>query len=85
MTPDEIKAAVSAGIAEAFKNPELHCRYRITAEQHEEDHLLMKQFARNVGKINDIKFAVLKWIIIVVLTIIGGWASFGVVHNIQGG
>jgi hypothetical protein len=85
VTHDEIKHAIAEGVMEAFKNPELHCRYRITAERHDEDHILIQQFMRNVGKVSDIKFFVIRWAVIAVLSLVAGLTGFGIVHKIQGG
>ena len=85
MTHDEIKWAIAEGVKEAFRNPELHCRYRIASEVHDADHAALQQFLRNMGKISDIKFSVLKWVIIAVLTVLAGLSATGIVHKIQGG
>ena len=84
MTHDEIKYAIAEGINAAFKNPELHCRYRIAEEQHDDDHRALQQFLRNMGKISDIKFFVIRWAVIVVLSIIAGWTGVGIVQSIKG-
>ena len=64
MTSEEIQKAITEGIQGAFKNPELHCRYRITGQQHDEDHLFIRQFIVNMGKVSDIKFFVLRWLVV---------------------
>ena len=85
MTPEDIKSAITEGINEAFQNPALHCRYRITEDQHAEDHLFMQQFIKNMGKVSDIKFFVLRWLVVAVLSVIAGWAAFGVIHKYSSG
>jgi hypothetical protein len=81
VTHEEIKYAIADGITEAFKNPELHCRYRIAAERHDEDHILMQQFMKNLGKITDIKFFVIRWLVIAILSAIAGLAGYGIMHK----
>jgi len=83
MTKDEIREAISSGIKEAFKNPELHCRYRIAAEKHDAEHLALEQFLRNMGKISDIKFFVLRWAVVAALTLVATWASWGILAKIK--
>jgi len=81
MTSEEIQKAITEGIQGAFKNPELHCRYRITGQQHDEDHLFIRQFIVNMGKVSDIKFFVLRWLVVAVLSVVAGWAAFGLIHK----
>ena len=85
MTHDEIKRAISEGVMEAFRNPELHCRYRIAAERHDEDHILIQQFMKNVGKVSDIKFFVIRWAVVAVLSAVAGLAGFGLLQKYGGG
>jgi len=85
MTSEEIQKAITEGIQDAFKNPELHCRYRITGQQHDEDHLFIRQFIVNMGKVSDIKFFVLRWLVVAVLSVVAGWAAFGLIHKYGGG
>ena len=83
MTHDEIKWAIAEGVKEAFTQPELHCRYRITSEAHDADHIALQQFLRNMGKISDIKFFVLRWVVVAVLTLVATWASWGLLGKIK--
>jgi hypothetical protein len=85
VTHEEIKHAITEGVKEAFQNPELHCRYRIASEQHDEDHRAIQQFMKNMGKISDIKFFVIRWAVIAILTLVAGWTGLGIVHSIRGG
>jgi hypothetical protein len=85
VTHEEIKVAITEGVKEAFQNPELHCRYRIASEQHDDDHRVMQQFIKNLGKISDIKFFVIRWAVVAILTLLMGWAGIGIVHSIKGG
>jgi hypothetical protein len=81
MTAEEIQKAITEGISAAFKDPATHCRYRISPQQHDEDHLFIRQFVVNMGKVSDIKFFVLRWLVVAILSVVSGWAAFGLIHK----
>ena len=60
MGPEEIKAAIVAGVQEAFKNPTLHCRYSIPPEEHATQHQEIKDFLATMARIDAIKWEVAK-------------------------
>jgi hypothetical protein len=72
MTTEQIKQAIADGIAEGFKNPNFHCRYSISAEDHQAQHAAMQKFIEFTGKVDNLKWSVLKklisWMVITAFT-----------------
>lgn len=63
MTSDEIKAAVEAGIRSALADPEFHCRYKISPEDHSRQHQAMEKFIVFTARLDDLKWSVMKKLI----------------------
>lgn len=56
----ELAAAIEKGIRAAFTAPELHCRYQIDPEKHEQQHEALEKFIRFTGRVDDLKWSALK-------------------------
>ena len=82
MTEAEIKRVVEEAVRAALSDPNLHCRYQQDPEQHSIDHALLRQFAETMGRVDDLKFGVAKWMVISLLTVMSGWAGYGLLHKL---
>jgi hypothetical protein len=81
MTEPEIRKVVEEAVRSALSDPALHCRYQQDPEQHSIDHAAIRQFIETMGRVDDLKFGIVKWMMISTLTLIFGWAGYGLIHK----
>ena len=71
MTPEEIKTivaeAIKDGIAGAFADPALHCRYSISPTQHDDEHEAIRKFMKLMGRIEDMKWGIIQKLVVGIL------------------
>ena len=65
MTSNEIKVAVRDAVIEVFKDPEIHCRYNITADDHSAQHEALRRFISFTDKIDGIKWKSVQTLVII--------------------
>ena len=56
ITKEQIQQAITDGIAKAFRDPEMHCRYAISPDEHAAQHAALKGFMEFTERINGIKW-----------------------------
>ena len=74
MTEEQIRQAVIDGIKVAFSNPDFHCRYNISPNLHQQQHEALNRFIIFVGKVDDVKWAVIKKLVLYL--VVGGFSIF---------
>jgi len=87
MTPEEIRASIVDGVAAAFKNPNLHCRYDIDPKLHAEQHREIKDFLETMARIDSIKWEVAKKIatyLAVIVVVLVGYGAMGQIGKFLG-
>ncbi len=67
VTLEQIRDAISEGIAAAMANPEIHCRYVISPDEHAAQHAALKGFMEFTDKINGIKWKTAQTIVVMIV------------------
>lgn len=76
-TLEQIKTAISEGIVEAMKNPEIHCRYAISPDEHSAQHAALKGFMEFTDRINGIKWKTAQTLIVMAVVGLFSMMLFG--------
>jgi len=87
VTHDEIKSAIAEGVAAAFKNSDLHCRYNITPDEHAAQHKAITEFLATMARIDGIKWEVAKKLATyaaVGLVVLVGYGALGQIGKLLG-
>ena len=77
MTTDEVKSIIREAIVEAFKDPEIHCRYAISPDDHMAQHEALKGFMEFTEKINGIKWKTAQTLVIMAVVSLFSLMLFG--------
>ena len=87
MTPEQIQQAIVDGVREAFRSPELHCRYNITPDEHAAQHKAITEFLTTMARIDGIKWEVAKKLATyaaVGLVVLVGYGALGQIGKLLG-
>lgn len=77
MTTDEVKTIIREAVVEAFKDPEIHCRYAISPDDHMAQHEALKGFMQFTEKINGIKWTTLQTLAVMMVVGLFSLMLFG--------
>jgi len=80
---EEISEIVKLAVIDAFKDPELHCRYAIAPDDHSAQHEALKGFMQFTEKLNGIKWKTLQTLIVFIVMGLFGLALFGAAVKIK--
>ena len=80
---EEIGETVRLAVIEAFKDPELHCRYAIAPDEHSAQHEALKGFMEFTEKLNGIKWKTLQTLVAFIVLGLFGLALFGAAVKIK--
>jgi len=80
---EEIGEIVKLAVIEAFKDPELHCRYAIAPDEHSAQHEALKGFMEFTEKLNGIKWKTAQAVVVAAVMAAFGLMLFGAAVKIK--